>query len=40
MNVAEAMHLIQETLKLTIMLAAPMLIFGIVAGLLARLSFS
>jgi flagellar biosynthetic protein FliQ len=37
MNVAEAMHLIQETLKLTIMLAAPMLIFGIVAGLLVSI---
>jgi flagellar biosynthetic protein FliQ len=37
MNVAEAMQLIQETLKLTIMLASPMLVFGIIAGLLVSI---
>ncbi len=37
MNVAEATQLIQETLKLALMLAAPMLVLGIIAGLLVSI---
>ncbi len=37
MNIAEATQLIQETLKLALMLAAPMLVLGIVAGLLVSI---